>query len=92
VIRAKEDVLGDKEGLVRYHVYTTDTRALVGVMSRRDVLSTEGEVGASRRRLLALGEDEVGDGLDWVVRLEIGGPLDVRVLSLLALLVEKYKY
>jgi hypothetical protein len=91
VIRAKEDVLGDKEGLVRYHVYTTDTRALVGVMSRRDVLSREGEVGASRR-LLALGEDEVGDGLDWVVRLEIGGPLDVRVLSLLALLVEKYKY
>ena len=81
-------MLGDKEGLVRYHVYTTDTRALVGVMSRRDVLSREGEVGASRR-LLALEDDEVGDGLDWGVRLEIGGPLDVRVLSLLALLVEK---
>jgi hypothetical protein len=61
------DVLGDDVGVVRYHVYTTDTRRLVAVMERR----RQGE-GA----------------MDWVIRLEKGGPLDVRVAGILAAQLE----
>jgi hypothetical protein len=36
VVKGSLDVLGDDEGLVRYHVYTTDTRRIVAVLQRRD--------------------------------------------------------
>ena len=61
------DVLGDDVGMVRYHLYTTDTRRLVGVMGRRR---------------------QEGGGLDWVIRLEKDGPLDVRVAGILAAQLE----
>ena len=63
VIKGGLDVLGDNVGLVRYHLYTTDTRRLVCIMERRE---------------------HANSGLDWVIRLEKGGPLDIRVAGVLA--------
>jgi hypothetical protein len=63
VVQGSLDVLGDDEGLVRYHVYTTDTRRIVAVLQRRDRDS---------------------DGIDWVIRMEKNGPLDARVVGILA--------
>lgn len=63
VIKGDFDVLGDDEGEVRYHLYTTDTRRLVCVMKRRKTMK---------------------DDVDWVIRMERDGPLDIRVAGILA--------
>ena len=68
VINAASDVLGDNVGALRYHVYVTDTRRLVGVMQRRS-------------------ESDHGK-LDWVIRMEKDGPLDIRVMGILAAQIE----
>jgi len=68
VIKGGLDVLGDDVGLVRYHLYTTDTRRLVCVMERREHVKN--------------------GGLDWVIRMEKGGPLDIRVAGVLAAQLE----
>ena len=68
VIKAAWDVLGDNVGVLRYHVYVTDTRRLVGVMERRS--------------------ESDHAKLDWVIRMEKDGPLDIRVMGILAAQIE----